>query len=144
MQFVRLRCYLQSFGTELGLVAPLGIYRLFCKLLNMTLYNTTCTALFDSAHGWRNRGGGTGRDLPLPAPSISFPGWDPGGQYITKMGPFYFSWTVFNNCNSCIGSFGPFETLRDPFPRWSLRPSPPLLESFLQPVRHTVLYSYFV
>ena len=49
VQFVRLRSYLQSFGTRLGLVAPPAIYRLFCKLLNMTLYNTTCTALFDSA-----------------------------------------------------------------------------------------------
>ena len=41
--------------------------------------------------------GGTGRDLPLRAPSIQFPGWDPGDQYITKMGPFYFSWAVFQH-----------------------------------------------
>ena len=41
-------------------------------------------------HGWRNRGGGeTGRDLPLRAPSIPFPGWDPGDPIYTKMGPFY-------------------------------------------------------
>ena len=40
-------------------------------------------------------GGGTGKDLPLLAPSIPFPGWNPGDQYITKMGLFYFSWTVF-------------------------------------------------
>ena len=40
--------------------------------------------------------GGTGRDLPLRAPLIQFPGWDRGGdKYITKMGPFYFSWVVF-------------------------------------------------
>ena len=31
LQFVRLRCYLQSFETGLGLVAPPAIYRLFCK-----------------------------------------------------------------------------------------------------------------
>ena len=39
--------------------------------------------------------GGTGRDLPLRA--INFISWvGPGGDlYITKMGPFYFSWTVF-------------------------------------------------
>ena len=40
-------------------------------------------------------GGGTGRDLPLRTPLISFPGWDPGNQYITKMDPFCLSWTVF-------------------------------------------------
>ena len=49
VRFVSQRCYFQSFGTGLGLVAPPAIYRLFCKLLNMALYNTTCTALFDSA-----------------------------------------------------------------------------------------------
>ena len=48
-------------------------------------------------HGWRNRGGGgTGRDLSLRAPLIPVPGWDPGGPNIyNEMGPFYFSWTVF-------------------------------------------------
>ena len=39
-----------------------------------------------SKHGWRNRG--DRGDLPLRAPSIPFPGWDPRDQYITKMGPF--------------------------------------------------------
>ena len=68
--------------------------------------------------------GGTGRDPPLLAPLISLPGWDPGDQYITKMDPFYFSWTVFSNCNSCIGGFGPFETLEEPFPRGGGGPEP--------------------
>ena len=79
-------------------------------------------------HGWRNRGepGGT---FPSGAPLIPFPGWDPGTQYITKMDPFYFSWTVFSNCNSCIGGFGPFDTLEDPFPRGPPRPSPPHLRN---------------
>ena len=31
----------------------------------------------------------------------------------------------FSNCNSCIGGFGPFVTLGDPFPRGPPRPSPP-------------------
>ena len=36
-------------------------------------------------------GGGTGRDLPLRAPLIPFPGWDPGpDSYITK-------WTLFTS-----------------------------------------------
>ena len=52
------------------------------------------------------------------------------------MGPFYFFLTVFSNCNSCIGGFGPFEILGDPFPRGPqglVPPPPPPLESFLQP-----------
>ena len=44
---------------------------------------------------WLEKPGGTGRDLPLRAPLISFHGWDPGGAIYTKMGPFYFFWTVF-------------------------------------------------
>ena len=40
-------------------------------------------------------GGGAGGTFPLRAPSIPFPGWDRGDQYITKIDPFYFSWTVF-------------------------------------------------
>ena len=34
--------------------------------------------------------GGTGRDLPLRAPLISLPGWDPGGggPIYNKNGPF--------------------------------------------------------
>ena len=62
-------------------------------------------------------GGGTGRDLPLRAPLIPLPGWDPGTQYITKWALFTSLWLFFSNCNSCIGGSGPFETLRDPFPR---------------------------
>ena len=57
-------------------------------------------------HGWRNRGGGTGRDLPsgplpLRAPLIPFP-YTRGTQYITKWAGgkgggrrFYFFLTVF-------------------------------------------------
>ena len=33
-------------------------------------------------------GGGAGRDLPLRAPSIPFPGWDPGGPIYNENGPF--------------------------------------------------------
>ena len=52
---------------------------------------------------------------------------------------FYFSWTVFSNCNSCIGGFGPLETLEDPFPRGPPEPiPPPPLESFLQPCIYEV------
>ena len=39
--------------------------------------------------------GGTGKDLPLRAPLISFPGWDPWDPIYNKMGPFYFPWTIF-------------------------------------------------
>ena len=39
---------------------------------------------------------GVDREGPsLRAPVIPSPGWDRGTQYITKMGPFYFSLTVF-------------------------------------------------
>ena len=40
-------------------------------------------------------GGGTGRDIPLRAPLIPFPAWDPGDPIYNKMGPSYFFWTVF-------------------------------------------------
>ena len=39
-------------------------------------------------HSWRNWGGGTGRDLPLRAPLIPFPGWDPGVPIYNENGPF--------------------------------------------------------
>ena len=69
-----------------------------------------------SAHGRRNRGDREGPSPPGPIDSISWVG--PGGtRYITKMGPFTSLGLFFSNCNSCIGGFGPFETLGDPFPR---------------------------
>ena len=42
-------------------------------------------------------GGGGDREGPSPPGPINFNSWvGPGGtQYIKKMGPFYFSWTVF-------------------------------------------------
>ena len=63
---------------------------------------------------------GGGGDLPLRAPLIPFPGWDLGPKWalFTSLGLF------FSNCNSSIGSFGPFETLGDTFPRGPPRPSP--------------------
>ena len=71
--------------------------------------------------------GGTGRDLPLRAPLISLPGWDPGGPIYNENVPFLLLWDCFfSNCNSCIGGFGPFETLEDPFPRGHTGPSPPI------------------
>ena len=39
--------------------------------------------------------GGIGRDLPLWAPLIPYPGWDPGDPIYNENGPLYFSWTVF-------------------------------------------------
>ena len=85
-------------------------------------------------HGWRNPEGGTGRDLPLRAPLISFPRWDKiQNQYITKWALFTSLGLFFSNCNSCIRGFGPFETLGDPFPRGPQGLVPPPLESFLQP-----------
>ena len=86
-------------------------------------------------HGWRNRGGG-GRDLPPgPVDSITWVGPE-GTQYITKMDPFTFLELFFSNCNSCIGVFGPFKILGDPFPRGPPRPSPPhLWNHFPSPVR---------
>ena len=74
--------------------------------------------------------GGTGRDLPLRAPLIPFPVWDPGGtQYITKWALFTSLGLFFSNCNSCIGGFSPFKTLGDPLPRGPQRPSPPYLSN---------------
>ena len=69
--------------------------------------------------------GVTGRDLPLRAPSIPFPGWDPGWTNTWRKWALFTSLGLFfSNCNSCIGGFGPFETLGDPFPRGPPRPSP--------------------
>ena len=72
------------------------------------------------SHSRRNRGGGGGPGGTFPSGphKFHFLGGTRGTQYITKMGPFCFSWTFFfSNCNSCISSFGPFETLGDPFLR---------------------------
>ena len=72
-------------------------------------------------------GGGTGRDPPFRAPSISSPGWDPEWEHAIydENGPFFTSLRLFfSNCNSCIGGFGPFDTLGDPFPRGPARPNP--------------------
>ena len=74
------------------------------------------------------------RELPGPSPpgpinSISWVG--PGGPntyMYNENGPFLASLGLFfSNCNgcSCIGGFGHFETLRDPFPRGPPRPNPP-------------------
>ena len=41
-----------------------------------------------SLHGWRNQGGGAGRDFPLRAPLIPFPGWDPGDRMYNENGSF--------------------------------------------------------
>ena len=109
------------------------MYPFMCSVLRQLM----CPAPFPTAQCLRKPAllimagetGGTGRDLPLRSTLIPFPGWDPGGtQYITK-------WALFtslglqlqskNNCNSCIGGFGPFETLGDPFSRGPPRPSPP-------------------
>ena len=46
-------------------------------------------------HGRRNRGGGTGRDLPSGSHKFHFLGGTGGTQYISKMSPFYFSLIVF-------------------------------------------------
>ena len=81
-------------------------------------------------------GGEPGGTFPSGPHQFHFLGGTRGDQYITKMGSFYFSWIVFSNCNSCIGDFGPFETLGDPFPRGPPRPSPPphLWNNFSSPV----------
>ena len=55
--------------------------------------------------GW----GRTGRDFPLPAPLIPFPSGV--SRYITKMCLFTSLELFFSSCHSCIGGFGPFETL---------------------------------
>ena len=78
-------------------------------------------------HGWRNR---EGPSPPGPINSISCVG--PGGtQYITKWALFTSLVLFFSNCSSCIGGFGPFETLGDPFPRGPPRSSPPHLSNHL-------------
>ena len=70
--------------------------------------------------------GGTGRDLPLRAPSIQFPGWHPGGPIYNENGPFLLLLGCFLAIAIVvIGGFGPFETLGDPFPQGPPRPSPP-------------------
>ena len=83
------------------------------------------------------RGEGTGRDLPLRATLIPFPGWDPEDPIYNENGALFTSLGLFfSNCNSCIGGFGPFETLVDPFPRGSPRHSPlHLWNHFSSPAR---------
>ena len=51
-------------------------------------------------------------------------------------GPFFASLGLFfSTCNSCIGGFGPFETLTDPFPRGpqGLVPPPPPTSGIISP-----------
>ena len=61
--------------------------------------------------------GGTGRDLPLRAPSIPIPGWDPRGPIYNENGPFLLILDCFSAISIVvgIGGFGPFETPGDPF-----------------------------
>ena len=64
-----------------------------------------------------------GPSPPGPINSISWVG--PGGPSIQRKWILFTSLGVlFSNYNSCIGVFGPFETLGDPFPRGPPRPSP--------------------
>ena len=65
-----------------------------------------------------------GPSLPGPINLISWVG--PGGtRYIPKWVLFTSFGLFFSNCNSCIGGFGPFASLKDPFPRGPPRPCPP-------------------
>ena len=84
----------------------------------------TCIGLEDIARkreeGSRlEKPGWTGKDLPLRAPVIPSPGWDRGDLLYNENGLFLLllDCFFFSNCNSCIAGFGPFDTLRDPFPR---------------------------
>ena len=89
----------------------------------------------------RHMAGETGGDREGPSPpgpvnSSSWVGPGGGTEYITKWALFTSLGPFFSNSNSCIGGFGPFETLGDPSPRGPPRPSPPPPpppESFLQP-----------
>ena len=74
---------------------------------------------FVTLRAWLEKpGGGTGRDLPLRVPLFPFPGCDLGDPIYNENGPFLLLLNCFfSNCNNCIGGFGPFETLEDPFPR---------------------------
>ena len=46
--------------------------------------------------GETGEGGGAGGTFPSRSHQFQFLGGTRGGgQYITKMGPFYFSWTIF-------------------------------------------------
>ena len=74
-------------------------------------------------HGWRNRGDREGPSPPGPINSISWEG--PGGPNIYQNGPFLLLFQFFSNCSSCVGGFGTFEILGDPFPRGPPRPRPP-------------------
>ena len=47
---------------------------------------------------WLKKPGRTGRDLPLRAPLIPFPGWDPGDQIYNENGAFL----LFLDCFSAI------------------------------------------
>ena len=73
--------------------------------------------------------GETGRDREGPSPpgpinSISWVG--PGGPKVKGKWTLFASLGLFfSNCNSCIGSFGPFETLGSLYLEGPPRPSPP-------------------
>ena len=68
-------------------------------------------------HGWRNRGGGRDRgDLPLRAPLISFPGWDPGGPIYNKNEPFLLLLDCFSAVAIVVWMvLGPLRHLRTLF-----------------------------
>ena len=48
--------------------------------------------------------GGNGRDLPLRAPLIPFPGWDPGDPRYNENGPFLFIYT-YNDIHNKNGGY---------------------------------------
>ena len=85
-----------------------------------------CSQGVDRQRTWLEKQGGD-REGPSPPGPMNFISWvGPGGtQYITKWALFTSLGMFFSNYNSCIGGFGPFETLGDSFLRGPPRPSLP-------------------
>ena len=117
--------FLRSLGSEtlLSLIAALACSD--TKLLVNSHFGHFL-GQWPNLRAWLEKPGGLGGIFPSGPHQFHFLGGTRGTQYIyiTKMGPFTSLGLFFSNCNSCIGGFGPFETLEDPFPRRPPGPSP--------------------
>ena len=81
---------------------------------------SACSFPAELPQSWLEKPGeGGGEEGPSPGSINSiFWGGGPGrsNNYIEKIVLFTSLELLFSNCHSCIGGFGPFEILGDPFP----------------------------
>ena len=95
------------------------------RSLSPILYPRFVPLFLSLFHGRRNRGGGDWEGPSPPGPTNSLSWVGPGVPNILRKWALFTSLGLFfSNCNNCIGGFGPFETLGDPFPRGPPKPCP--------------------